>query len=110
MYNTSICKNLHKIVHELCSKCVSCKFLKRNKKQHDKLPTQKAEVNLWDVLCGGKDYKLKNKKGHSVYLQAVTMITSWVEIYAVPSACADLVANKVQLTWLTRYPLPNKVI
>ena len=25
-------------------------------------------------------------------------------------ACADLVANQVELAWLTRYPLPTKVI
>ena len=36
--------------------------------------------------------------------------TGWVEIRAVPSARADLVANQVELAWLTRYPLPEKVI
>ena len=53
------------------------------------------------------------KSGKSVYLQAVTMIdpaTGWIEIRTVPSARADLVANQVELAWLTRYPLPNKVI
>ena len=119
-------KNLRKTVHQVCSKCDACQFLKRNKKQYGKLPPKKAEANPWDVLCvdligkyqfspksGGKEYKLKTKKGHSVYLQAVTMIdpaTGWVEIRAVPSARADLVANQVELAWLTRYPLPSKVI
>ena len=119
-------KNLRKTVHEVCSKCDSCQFLKRNKKQYGKLPPKKAETNPWDVLCvgligkyqlspkgGGKEYTLNTKKGHSVYLQAVTMIdsaTGWVEICAVPSARADLVANQVELAWLTRYPLPSKVI
>jgi len=118
--------NLRKTVHEVCSKCESCQFLKRNKKQYGKLPPKKAETDPWDVLCvdligkyqfspkgGGKEYQLKTKKGHSVYLQAVTMIdpaTGWVEIRAVPSARADLVANQVELAWLTRYPLPSKVI
>ena len=53
------------------------------------------------------------KSARSVYLQAVTMIdpaTCWIEICTVPSARADLIANKVQLAWLTYYPLPNKVI
>ena len=36
--------------------------------------------------------------------------TGWVEIRTVPSARADLVANQVELAWLTRYPLPSKVI
>ena len=98
----------------------------RNKKLYGKLPPKKAETNPWDVLCvdligkyqfspkgGGKEYTLNTKKGHSVYLQAVTMIdpaTGWVEIRTVPSARADLVANQVELAWLTRYPLPSKVI
>ena len=56
---------------------------------------------------------MKTKNGNTVYLQAITMIdpaTGWVEIKAVPSARADLVANQVELAWLTRYPLPEKVI
>ena len=42
-----------------------------------------------------------------VYLQAESMIdpgTDWIEIRTVPSAQAGLVANKVELAWLTRYP------
>ena len=56
---------------------------------------------------------MTTKSGKSVYLQAVTMIdpaTGWIEIRTVPSPRADLVANQVELAWLTRYPLPNKVI
>ena len=36
--------------------------------------------------------------------------TGWIEIRTVPSGQADLVANQVELAWLTRYPIPNKVI
>ena len=36
--------------------------------------------------------------------------TGWIEILTVPSARADLVCNIVELTRLTRYPLPSKVI
>ena len=36
--------------------------------------------------------------------------TGWIEIHTIPSARADLVANQVELSWLTYYPLPNKVI
>ena len=53
----------------------------------------------------------KNRK--TVYFQAVTMIdpaTGWIEIHIAPSARADLVSNIVELAWLTRYPLPSKVI
>ena len=38
------------------------------------------------------------------------MSTAWIEIRAVPTIQADLVANLVELAWLTRYPLPSKVI
>ena len=34
----------------------------------------------------------------------------WIEIHDVPPAWADLVANQVELGWLTRYPLPSKAI
>ena len=53
------------------------------------------------------------KSGNPVYLQAVTMInpaTFWREICTIPSVRVDLIANQVELAWLTRYPLPSKVI
>ena len=31
--------------------------------------------------------------------------TGWIEIRSVPEARADLVANQVELVWLTRYLL-----
>ena len=48
---------------------------------------------------------MKGKKDKDVYLQAITMIdpaTGWIEIHSVPEARADLVANQVELAWLTR--------
>ena len=62
---------------------------------------------------GGRKYAMKGKKDEDVYLQAITMkdpATGWIEIRSVPEARADLVANQVELVWLTRYPLPNKII
>ena len=56
---------------------------------------------------------MTTKSGKFVCLQAVTIFdpaTGWKEIRAVPSARADLVANQVELAWLTRYPLPPQVI
>ena len=119
-------KNLRKTVHDVCSKCDACQFLKRNKKNYGKLPPKEAESVPWDTLCvdligkyqfspksGGKKYEMKTTSGKTVYLQAVTMIdpaTGWVEIRALPGARADYVANQVELAWLTRYPKPNKII
>ena len=37
-------------------------------------------------------------------------VKGWIEIGSVPSARADLVANQLELAWLTYYPLPNKII
>ena len=56
---------------------------------------------------------MTRKSGKSVYLQVGTMIDpaiGWIDIHIVPSARADLVANQVELAWLTRYPLLSKVI
>ena len=56
---------------------------------------------------------MKGKKDKDDYLQAIIMIdpaTSWIEIRSVPEARVDLVANQVELAWLTTYPLPNKII
>ena len=56
---------------------------------------------------------MTTKNGKTVYIQAVTMIdpgTGWIEIRIVPSARVDLVSNIAELAWLTRYPLPCKVI
>ena len=36
--------------------------------------------------------------------------TGWIKICTVDSTRADLVANQVELAWLTRYPLPTKVV
>ena len=61
---------------------------------------------------GGRKYAIKGKKDKDVYLQAITMIdpaTGWIEILSVPETRADLAANQVELAWLTRYPLPNKI-
>ena len=61
----------------------------------------------------GKKYQMTTKNGKSIYLQAVTIIdpvSGWIEICTVPSEYADLVSNVVELSWLSRYPLPSKVI
>ena len=53
---------------------------------------------------GGRKYAMNGKKDKDVYLQATTMIdpaTGWIEINSVLEARADLVANQVELAWLT---------
>ena len=57
---------------------------------------------------------MKGKKDKDVYFQAITMIdpaVGWIEICYAPESRSDLVANQVELAWLTsRWPLPNKII
>ena len=56
---------------------------------------------------------MTTKTGKTVYLQAVTVIDpamGWIAICIVSSSQEDLLSNIVELAWLTRYPLPDKVI
>ena len=55
---------------------------------------------------------MKDKKGKDVYLKVITMIdpaTGWIEIRSVPEARADLVANQLKWSWLTRDFLSIKI-
>ena len=119
-------KGLRNTVHDVCTKCDACQFLKRGKKKYGKLPPKQAEAQPWETLCVDligeykfttaekqSRYRMTTTEGRTVHLRAVTMIdpaTGWIEIREVDSARADLVANQVELAWLTRYPLPSKVI
>ena len=65
------------------------------------------------MIKGGRKYAMNEKKDKDAYLHDVTMIdlaTNWIEIRFVPETRADLVANQVELAWLTRYSLPNEII
>ena len=56
---------------------------------------------------------MTTKNGKTIYLQAFPMkdpATGWIETRTVPCTHADLVSNIVELAWLTRYPLPSRVI
>ena len=46
-------------------------------------------------------------------LHALTMInpaTGWFDMTAIKTKTADVIANKIEQTWLTTYPWPDKVI
>ena len=65
------------------------------------------DLNIIRVIF--ENVKLQYKE---FYLQAITMIdpaNSWIEFCSVPEARVDVVANQVELAWLTRYPRPNKI-
>ena len=55
---------------------------------------------------------MKGKKGKDIYLRANALIDAsmgCIEICSVPEARADLVANQIDLSYWTRYPLSNKI-
>ena len=75
-----------------------------------KLPPKEVESKPCDTLC--VEF-LGQYQFDPTDLQAATMkdlVTCWLEICTMPSAQVDLIANQVELAWLTRYPLPIKVI
>ena len=113
--------NMRKDVHKVCSRCDTCLLTKRNnKKNYGLLPEKKAESEPWEKLCidligpypiptiGRK----KNKEPPPLRLWAVTMIdpaTGWIEIKEITTKHADVVANVLEKTWLTRYPRPSVI-
>ena len=71
-------KNLRKTVHEVCTKCKACQFLKRNKKLYGKLPPKEAETKLWLfsafpllLLFGTKDVSWNNLASISISLSQI---------------------------------------
>ena len=118
-------KSQQKSTHSICSENHTFQFLECNERNYSKLPAKQAEIQPGDMHCidligkyrmtpnkGGRKYAMKGKKDKNIYYQAITMIdpaTGWIEIEFVPEVRADLVANQVELAWLTRHPLPNKI-
>ena len=69
-------EKLRKTVHEVCSKCKTYQFLKRYKKQYEKLQPKEVESKTCDILCvdvigqyqftpkgGGKKYQMTTRNG-----------------------------------------------
>ena len=107
--------NLRKTVHEVCSTCHTCQISKRTKKKYGHLPEKEAEAIPWETLCVDMigPYKIQRKGKPELTLWCITMIdpaTGWFEIVEVPTKRADIVANKIEQTWLTRYPWPQTII
>ena len=107
---------IRKTVHDVCSTCDSCQQTKRTKKKYGKLPEKEVEIIPWETLCVDMigPYKIPRKRKKDLELWAITMIdpaTGWFEIVEVPGTKrADVVANLVEQTWLSRYPWPQQVV
>ena len=61
-------KGLQNAVHDICSKCHTCQFLKCGTRHYGKLPAKQVEIQLWYTLCidlTGKYGMTPNKGGQS---------------------------------------------
>ena len=95
-------------------KCPNCQRNKKQKKKYGHLPPKLAESQPWEHLCVDMigPYQIRRKGKKTLRLQAITMIdpaTSWFEIIQSDTATSDVVANKVEIAWLSRYPWPTKI-
>ena len=107
--------NLRKDVHKICKQCLQCQKHKRHKKKYGHLPPKIAESEPWDKLYVDMigPYTIPRKGKSTLTLWAVTMIdpaTGWFEMKQVNTKRADVIANLVEQTWLSRYPWPTSLI
>ena len=108
-------KGLRKHVHDLCRKCESCQTEKSSGKNYGKLLPKEAEVNAWDTLCVDiiDPYKIKRRFKKDLKPLCVTMIDpviGWLEMAAITYNTIANVVNVAELTWFTKYSLPQNII
>ena len=108
--------NIRKLVQEQVKSCAKCQLAKRKRLKYGHLPLKSVdtEIQPWRRLCVDciGPYKIKRRNKPPLEFQAVTMIdpaTSWFEMRRLKTKKADEVANMVEQTWLTRYPLPEEI-
>jgi transposase InsO family protein len=107
-------KGLRPMVIDTCRKCELCQKAKPSNQKYGKLPAKLAEENPWDTLCVDLigPYKIRRKGKLDLVLWCLTMIdpaTGWFEMAQIPNKTAAEVANICELTWFTRYPLPQRL-
>ena len=118
---------MHNTIVDSVKRCDICQRTKHFPDKFGKLPVKTGELIPWHTLCIdligpyklGQDkfaYKsgVKVKTFDAPILQCMTMIdpaTGWFEIEEVATKRgADVIANVLETTWLTHYPLPTKVV
>ena len=109
--------NLRDTVHTVCKTCDTCQRTKKTNMKYGHLPEKTAQAEPWDVLCidliGPYTINRKNKKKNPLVLWAMTMIdpaTGWFEICEIKTKSADVIANILEVIWLSRYPWPAQLI
>ena len=108
---------LHDTIEDICKKCQTCQHTKKVTKKYGHLPEKKAEAEPWEILCidliGPYTINRKNKSKQPLILWAITMIdpaTGWFEMREIKTKSADVIANILEIAWLSRYPWPLQLI
>jgi len=95
--------------------CKCCENCAESKKRDQKLgllpPKPNPEIIPWHTLCVDLvgPYKFGDEKKPQTYIElhCMTMIdpaTGFFEIVEISQKTADIIANRLELLWLTRYP------
>ena len=105
-------KNLRELVQQVCKKCPTCQKCKISHTKYGLLPEKEAEAEPWERLCVDLigPYIIKRNQKEPLRLWCVTMIdpaTGWFEMKEIQNKEAINVANIVEQTWLSRYPIPQ---
>ena len=106
---------MRKTILKVCQGCNICKRRKKRNKSYGEIPPKpEPELIPWHTLCidliGPYTF---GKKEHEATLHCLTMIdpaTGWFEIAEIDEKRADEIVNRLEFTWLTRYPWPTEVI
>ena len=105
---------LSKTIKNVCASCPMCQITKTKTVIYSKLPAKKAKATTWDTLCIdpiGPYEILNNNK--NLTLWALTMIDpamGWFDMTSIGTKRADIIANKLETTWLTKYHRPTQVV
>jgi len=112
---------MRQTIKHVCGRCHTCQITKKRTKKLGHVPPKEPDAIPWQTVCVdligkytiGKPGTKKNPNPYVTTLQCLTMIdpaTGWFEIVEIHSDKADAVANAFEMTWLNRYPRPQKVI
>ena len=108
--------NLRETVHTVCQTCDVCQRTKKVQSKYGKLPEKAAEAEPWDKLCidliGPYTITRRKSSKKPLTLWAITMIdpaTGWFEMREIKTKSADVIANVLEMAWLSRYPWPTQI-
>jgi hypothetical protein len=108
-------KGMRNTIVRVCRACNDCKRLKARNKKYGKIPPKPTpEIIPWHTLCIDLigPYTIGTGK-HKTVLHCLTMIdpaTGWFEVVAIDEKKADEVVNRLEFTWLSRYPWPTEIV